>query len=481
MQARLIAVQQALLLVTAVASVIALVVHPAPKNGVYRRALGELTSVQARFDKAQVEQALLEHARAQGRLPLATLCRTVGELRPLELTPQDSLRQRGLDPLVHLQLDTLADIERFSQPNVSLPIATVEPSSVSRSLAWRLARDMPEGAPVRLVSAKLWPAHVGAAEIARDAEAFPLQSAASAAAVAVATASTELERIEKLYEARVKRRVSPALRAETYRARLEARKTLRQAHKTQHQADARFAEATQPTQTRATAPLPAALPQRGIVKVEVERAGERTAYALPVEFSRKRVALPPLQGAQLRQTHAAGIWDEVKAMTIPQARAHVVDHFNWHFRQVQLAGVTLSGVTALQLLPCALPLMLGFLLRRMRAVTKTYNPFRMHVQAALPRVGFSTRALDALALVALPLTAATFAIASLVLIGQLPALPLIAAVMSLMLGAFAFVKLGELQSLAEDMFRSHRHTQAPEESTQPASQPPPSEASALSP
>jgi hypothetical protein len=102
-----------------------------------------------------------------------------------------------------------------------------------------------------------------------------------------------------------------------------------------------------------------------------------------------------------------------------------------------------------------LPLLLQLLLTRMRAVTRTYNPFRTRVRSALPRIGFRTRLLDAVAVVILPLTAAAFAIMSLILVGQLPALPLVAAVACLLLGSYAFIKLGELQRLAEDVVRSH--------------------------
>jgi hypothetical protein len=96
-----------------------------------------------------------------------------------------------------------------------------------------------------------------------------------------------------------------------------------------------------------------------------------------------------------------------------------------------------------------------FLLSRMRAVSLNYNPFRTRVKTALPRVGFRTRVLDALAVVVLPLAATVLAVASLVIVGQIPALPLVAAVACLLLGAYAYVKLGELQRLMEDVVRSH--------------------------
>jgi hypothetical protein len=73
----------------------------------------------------------------------------------------------------------------------------------------------------------------------------------------------------------------------------------------------------------------------------------------------------------------------------------------------------------------------------------------------MPRVGFKSRVLDAVVLVILPFGAGACAAAALLMIGQVPALPVLAAVACLLLGGYAFTKLGDLQNLVEDVVRSH--------------------------
>jgi thiol:disulfide interchange protein len=299
---------------------------------------------------------------------------------------------------------------------------------------------------------------VEAAAVELEAQIAQLQSDLQVARASAERTSKQLADVTLLYENRIKWRVSRQLRSDTYKLLLEARKSQRDAERAVRDVDKRYEAAVANAATAATRSASASAPasqEYGVVQVDVGWAADSKRYAIPVRVKSLQAQLPPLQGVTLRQTHAAGLWDEVKGLEVAQAKQLVSERFNWHFRQIKLGGLELGGGAVLQLTPCILPLLLLLLLSRMRAVSSTYNPFRTRVKSALPRVGFRTRVLDALAIVVLPLVAAVLAVASLMIVGQLPALPLLAAVFCLLLGGYAFVKLGELQRLMEDVVRSH--------------------------
>ncbi|HTU59513.1 MAG TPA: hypothetical protein VMF89_13780, partial [Polyangiales bacterium] len=109
---------------TIVALVIAAIVLPAPDNADYRRALAELTSLQRRFDRASVEAALLENAKAQGRQPLGPLTKQISALRPIAV--QVSQQAPAVEPIAALKIATLADIDRYAQLGATLPMRVAE-------------------------------------------------------------------------------------------------------------------------------------------------------------------------------------------------------------------------------------------------------------------------------------------------------------------------------------------------------------------
>jgi hypothetical protein len=440
-----------LIILTVSALAVAVLVHPAPENGNYSRALAELTSVEERFDRPRVEQMLLTHAHAQAKQPLQPVVDQVAALRPVALKLSDPAL--SLDPIVHVQLASLTDIDRLTQADAAVPASIAGLSGLGRALAWRLAHTK-AGQSVTLRSAELQPAAVSDADVSREDEIFAFQSAKMEASAAVEKASAHAEQLDHLYEARVKWHVSRKLRVETYQARQEAHKALRDAQRALRDADKRYTSAA--TATLDAKPEQAgAMTERGVVRLSLELPEGIIVYVIPVLVTQRTVAIPPLQGASFRATREAGLWNAVKDLNVADARRLVQERFTWHNRHIEIGGMKLGGMTVLQLLPCVLPLLLQLLLTRMRAVTRTYNPFRTRVRSALPRIGFRTRLLDAVAVVILPLTAAAFAVTSLILVGQLPALPLLAAVACLLLGGYAFIKLGELQRLAEDVVRSH--------------------------
>jgi hypothetical protein len=464
MQARLSAVQRTLIVVTIVALTIAAIVLPAPDNADYRRALAELTSLQRRFDRTNVEAALLEHAKAQGRQPLAPLTQQISTLRPISV--QVPAQAPAVEPIGALKIATLADIDRYAQPGVTLPLRVADLSTVASSLAWRLTREAPKDTPITLANAQLRAAAIEPAAVELEAQIAGLQNDQQAARAAAERASAQLTSITTLYENRIKWRVSRQLRNDTYKTLLEARKAQRDADRALRDVDKRYEAAVAKAAPAAKGKTATINDELGVLDVDLRWAATGKHYEIPVRVKAVQAQLPPLQGVSLRQTHAAGLWDEVKDLEAAGAARTVVQRFNWHQQHIDVAGMQLGGGAVLQLMPCILPLLLLFLLGRMRAVALDYNPFRTRVRTALPRVGFRTRLLDALAIVVLPLAAAVLAVSSLMIIGQIPALPVLAAVASLVLGAYAFVKLGELQRLMEDVVRSHS-VPPPEE--QPAS------------
>ncbi|HET8932267.1 MAG TPA: hypothetical protein VFN67_02450 [Polyangiales bacterium] len=459
MQARLSAVQHALIVVTVVAFVVAALVHPALDNADYRRALAELTSLKQRFDRSGVEAALLANAKAQGNLPLLTLTREVRALRPITL--QLAQPSAALEPLAQLKIATLADIDRYAQPGANLPLTVADVSSLANGLAWRLTRDSVQDTTATLRSAQLQLASVSAADLELEAQIAQLQTEQASAKTSAEKTTAEQERISVLYENRVKWRVSKQLRSDTYKSLLDARKAQRDAERALRDVTKRYEAAMAKA---STAPAAAASGEFGVVQIDIAAPGGDKRYAIPVRTKVVQAQLPPLHGVALRQTRAAGLWDQLKDLTPAQATSAVEERFNWHNRYFDLAGFKLGGAVVLQLAPCVLPLLLWLLLVRIRHVAETYNPFRTRLENAMPRVGFRTRPLEALALMVLPLVATAFAIASLMILGQMPALPLAAAVASLLLGVYAFVKLGELQRLMEDVVRSHSHPPPPDPS-----------------
>lgn len=451
MQARLSAVQRALIVLLVTSLAVAVLARPVPANGRLRRALAELEQFDAQFNRGNVEQSLLEYARAQGRKPLSELASAIGGKQ----VPSVAAASGMVEPLASLQVATLSDVRNFGKPGSTLPIANTELAQLGPALSWRLARSAQPELPVTLQHVELHPADVTQADLELEGEVEKLRLEQLTAAAATSDAAKKLEAAEQLLEQRRKWKLPYKVIAKTNDARKEAKSALDEQRRSLHAIETRYEAAVK----RAERPHPALpyppLREYGVAHVELNQGGQARAYDLPVKLNVLAATLPPLGGGALREVEAAGLWPEVKSLSASEAIQRVRAHFNWHYRYVELAGLKIGGMTVLQLLPCGLPLLLWLLLRRMREVASTYNPFDTRVTGALPRVGFGSRALDALVLIALPLLAAGCATAALLLVGQVPALPVLVGVVNLLLGAFAFTKLGELQSLMQDLVRSH--------------------------
>jgi len=454
MQARLSAVQHALIVLLVAAIAVAVLARPAPFNGRLRRALAELEQFAAQFDRAQVEGSLLEYARAQGRRPLSELASATTGKRVPKLTAASG----GVEPLASIQVASLADVKHFAAAGSSLPIGSAELAALGPALAWRLARTADPEEPATLASVELRAASdVTSADLELEPQVAALRLEQLTASAAVSDATKKLEVAEQLLEQRRKWKLPWKVISKSDEARKAAKAALEEQRRSLRDVETRYESAVKRAERPHTIVSIPPIPEYGVAHVVVQQAGQARAYDLPAKLAVRSVPVPSLGGGELREVEVAGLWPEVQHKTATEAIASVRAHFNWHYRYVELAGLKLGGMTLLQIVPCVLPLLLYFVLVRMRAVARTYNPFGTRVTAALPRVGFGGRLLDGLVLIGLPLTAAGCAAASLLLVGQVPALPVIAAVACLLLGGYAFVELGELQNLMQDVVRSHSH------------------------
>ena len=115
MQARLSAVQRALIVLLVAALAVAIVARPAPTNGRVRRALAELEQFEAQFDRASVERSLLAHARAQGQRPLSELAAATSGKHVPSLTAAAG----SVEPLASIQVATRAKERSFAKQGTS--------------------------------------------------------------------------------------------------------------------------------------------------------------------------------------------------------------------------------------------------------------------------------------------------------------------------------------------------------------------------
>jgi hypothetical protein len=453
MQARLSAVQSALFWLLAASLAATLLARPHPENRRYMDALAEVETFQQGFDRERVTQSLLQGARAQALQPLTILSQAVtGPKVPRLQLAKDA---PPLQPMAAMELNTLDDVRARAQPNRSLGIGVAKLAPLGTALAWRLTR-LPEG-PFTLQAVELSRAAISQADVNLEPEVNRLRLASLQAQAAVETATRKLEAAEQTLERHRKWKLPWKVLIKSDEARKMAKAAL------DHETELALAAVNnyETAAKRALSPHPLIelsglqIPTFALAQVKLSQASGPSTISIPVAIEQRQVPLSVLQGGEFAATRAAGLWDEVKTLDAAHASTAIRAHFNWHYRYVQLLGIKLGGMTVLQFVPCLLPLLLCLLVIRMRAVGGNYNPFGTTVSQALPRVGFRHRTLECLVLVILPFLAAASAAASLLLVRQVPALPVLTAIACLLLGGYAFTKLGELQSLVEDVARSH--------------------------
>ena len=464
LKTRLTAVQWTLLLLLVCSLTCALVTRPHPENGRFMAALDEMSLFRKGFKREALEKSLLGYARAQGTQPLQAL---VGAIRGKRV-PSVQLAKDAppLQPLAAVELRTLEQVRERSQPQNTLAIGVAHPADLGASIAWRLARMQDQGTWT-LTKVELAPAQVSQADLDLDAEVARLRIDAMNAQTAVDSATKKVESAEQLYATRVKWRLPWKVLSKTDEARKEAHATLDSHQQVLTDTVARYEDAAKRalaprSTTTEVGPKPFAL-----AIATFDHAGNTTQLQVPAAIELRSTSVPRLSGGDFPAAHKAELWDELKGLSPDQAVEAIRRHFNWHYHYVEVLGIRLGGMTLLQFLPCILPLLVFIVIARMRAVSESYNPFGTTIDSALPRVGFGARALDAVVLVVLPVAAAANAAVALLFIGQVPALPVISAVLCLVLGIYAFGKLGDLQGLVEAVVRSHSNP-PPHEQREPS-------------
>jgi hypothetical protein len=468
MQARLAAVQKALIFLLGAALLVGILTLPHPANRRYLAALDELSTFQTTFKRTEVEHSLLDFAQRQGALALSTLQEASrGRLVPTLRVESNAL---PLQPLAALSLADLAAVRGRADDGNTLTIAVVRPDALGAALGWRLARLAPTApGPWTLLHAELIPAALTQADVDLERDVAQLRLESSDAESAVVDASKKLDIAEQVFETRRKWKLPWKALVKFDEARKTARSTLEEKTHIRNDTRDRYEATVKRAEHARARGAASGVTAFATAELTVAQSGAPIVLSIPVGLELRKVPLPALRGADFPATRAAGLWDEVQSLPVDRAIAVVQRHFNWHYRFIAPFGFKLGGMTVLQFLPCLLPALLVLLVLRMRAVSSSYNPFSMRVDGSLPQVGWKSRVLDCIAVVILPFAAAAGAASALLMIGQVPALPVLSAIASLLLGSYAFSKLGELQNLMEAVVRSHSNP--PSESQDDASAP----------
>ncbi|MDD9969523.1 MAG: hypothetical protein OXR73_24980 [Myxococcales bacterium] len=418
-------------------------------NGATMRALVELTQFAGSFDQETLENTLLEHARAQGRLSLAELAAQASEAPGVPDLTADA--NAPIDPYANVTLTTLGSIARHRVPTpVQLGIPDMD--GLKTGLAFFLARKASRGA-AELVSLTL----VSGAATKDDLTTLQDTEKARRKLAQVrrehATAEENFERLEKLLQARRKWRAHWKVLKKTNDRRMEAlrernaRKAELSAAKDKYQALAKKAEAFRPTEGKTE-------PHLTIASVTVNQGGSARTFAFPVTVNEREAMLPPLTGVDFARTRRAGLWDAVKNLSPAEAVLRAEGSFGWHYEHVRFGPVKLGGMTVLHLWPIAFPILLVLLKRRVTSVSDSYDPYGTK-DVNLPRVGAGHIALDAIVLAILPTIGSAMATLDLVEVDQIPAAAALCTLACAVLGPWATLELRELRGLKEAVRYSH--------------------------
>jgi hypothetical protein len=454
MEARISAVQQALLLLLVASLGLAVLARPHPDNYRLTGALRELTTFRQSFERSTAEGLLRAQAEAQGLTPLAALAAKVGGPGvPRVNLPNDA---PAIRPLTSAHLATLSDVFAFATPEAKLTLGSPDLEALGPSLAWRLARAQKPG-PFVLKSAELVSAELGEEDLKHEQETAALRLQVVNDQAAVDAAQKRLETEERILEARKTNHASWKMVLKAMDAQKEALAALEEKKATLTKTQASYESAAQRAERKPKPKEPSAVPALAAARVTLAHADESITFEIPVPIKARAVAITKLAGATFAVTRAAGLWDELKGLDPDAAIASVQDRFNWHNKGLELGGLTLSGALALQALPLILPLLLLLVRARARRVATSYSPFSTKVPGVLPRIGFNNRVFDALVVIALPMLTALSAAASLLLIGRVPLLPVLSTFACLALGVSAFNKLGEVQDLVQSVVHSHSY------------------------
>jgi hypothetical protein len=453
MESRLADVQKRLWWLCVGSALLALLIRPQPENRRYVDALAELESFRASFVRKSAEAALQKQAEGRGEFSFAH----VQEVASSKRGPKLKLAADLSAPLAlsFVRLATLKDAHAYAEPGASLPIGIADAGALGQALAWRMARASATGT-FTLRAFELVPAELTEADVARDLRVHTLRTESIAAKSAREDAARKLELAEHRVEKRQKRHSSSLDKF------LEARDTAQAALRAKSEAEASALARYESAAAEALRPYKqssaqTSVPKAALARVVLEAGKNVETYEIPVLLTHRRVSVPTLRGAEFSALRAAGLWDELSGLDAEHAAQAIQSHFNWHLRSVEFWGVSLSGKKLLQLLPCALVVLLVLLALKMRRAEKFYSPFTTKVPSSLPQVGLKLRWLELLALLILPLVSIVSACVSLWQLNQLPILPALSGIACLVLGYHAFVKLKDLREQALSIVRSHSY------------------------
>jgi len=444
---RIKAVQRAFWALLAVASCVVAAALPRSGDRDAFVVLQELTAFTSGFGREALERTLLAHAKAQGTIGLD---RVAGGIRgpglPSVQVTADAL---PLAPRARLSLGTLGQIHALTTPGATVPLGMASVEGLSRSLGWRLSRQ--EEHAFELSALELSAGSCSAAALAREPEIDAARVRALQTADTLAAATKKHEAAELLHEQRKKWKASWKAILKANEARLEALAAKQAAQKDKTEADARY-EQLAGEKLEGAGDAGCAL---AVAKLKAKPSGRLLELTFPTAIELRPVPVPQLTGASFPVTHARGLWSELQALSPAAAIDDVRARFSWHYRYTELGGWKLGGMTVLQLLPLLLLPCLSQVRRRTRGVGASYNPFDVPAGATLPGVGLGNVALNALALVVLPLAGCVLCAYTLLAVSQIPVVPLLAGAFGLMLGIQSLSAIGELLDLREAIERSH--------------------------
>ncbi|HEY2732565.1 MAG TPA: hypothetical protein VGI70_01200, partial [Polyangiales bacterium] len=325
MKARLSAVQQALWLLLGTSLVFAFVARPHPQNRRYMAALDEMSTFRDGFKRAELEQSLLDYARAQGVVSLAAIQQaTHGREVPALAVAKDA---PALQPSAAASLRTLEDVRLRTQAGSSITIGVVHADAIGAALAWRLARSADGTAGAwTLTNIELIPARVDRADIDLEVQVAQLRIDRLNAQRAVNDASKKLDTAEQIFETRRKWKLPWKQLVKSDEARKAARATLEEDQRALSAVDQKYelsvkrAEASRPPASQ-----PAAF---AIARISVVHGATQKRFEIPVAIEQRSVPVPSLRGSDFVATRAAGLWDEVKDLDADAALAAIRQHFN---------------------------------------------------------------------------------------------------------------------------------------------------------
>jgi hypothetical protein len=467
-----------------VGTLVAAVGIPVGNDADAMAALNELTKFASAFDQNKAEQALLSHATAREGVALSKVAQAVGGRSVPKLVADGTAP--AIAPYAQIELTTLAQVEAVSAPSATMAIETPRPDSIAAALSWRLSRQIGAERLV-LTGVSLTEIECTGADLAREHEVAAMRAGLLQARARTASAEQRQASAEQLYDARRKWKAPYKAVAKANEKRAEARAALEEAQRQLVLAAASYEAAAEQAQriagnvtTQGVATSGANGAQPGSDKPAARRAkrraitdasegacrvalaqvvdkasGKQFELRVPARVDERSVAVGSIAQADFTVAKRVGVWNSIKDSTPAGALAHLRGRFSWHYRHAEFGGFKLGGMTVLQFAPLVLLAMSLLLIRGCRGVSATYNPFESPVFGQLPMVGFSSRALNLCALIALPVIGCALCAWSLMQIDQLPIVPALSGVAAVLLGTVAYVSLRRLLELREAIMQTH--------------------------